>query len=311
MKLIEHRKIWDLAPHNAFTDLCRFQDRWYCSFREGESHVSGDGKTRVLVSDDGDHWESQALLESPRDDLRDLRDAKLSVTPDNRLMMVAVAARPDSAPITHQPLVWFCEDGQQWSDPLPIGEPNFWLWRVTWHRGIAYATGYGTSWAGIRNEGPESVLRFYQSHDGIHFETVVSELLTQDRPNESTLRFEGDRLLCLTRRETGSATAFIGQSAPPYTDWQWEDLGVHMGGPNFIQIPDGRFAAGGRLHHGEEHMALCWLDVERGTLQEVLRLPSGGDCSYAGLVWHEDKLWVSYYSSHEGRTSIYLAKITI
>jgi hypothetical protein len=41
----------------------------------------------------------------------------------------------------------------------------------------------------------------------------------------------------------------------------------------------------------------------------VLELPSGGDCSYAGLAWHGERLWVSYYSSHEGRTRIYLAKL--
>jgi hypothetical protein len=40
-----------------------------------------------------------------------------------------------------------------------------------------------------------------------------------------------------------------------------------------------------------------------------LALPSGGDCSYAGMVWHDDLLWISYYSSHEGKTSIYLATI--
>ena len=39
-------------------------------------------------------------------------------------------------------------------------------------------------------------------------------------------------------------------------------------------------------------------------------LPSGGDCSYPGLVWHENLLWMSYYSSHEdNHTSIYLAKV--
>ena len=29
------KKIWDRAPHSAFTDLIRFKDRWFCSFREG------------------------------------------------------------------------------------------------------------------------------------------------------------------------------------------------------------------------------------------------------------------------------------
>ena len=44
-------------------------------------------------------------------------------------------------------------------------------------------------------------------------------------------------------------------------------------------------------------------------LTEFLKLPSGGDTSYAGLEWHKGLLWVSYYSSHEGKTSIYLAKV--
>ena len=30
-----------------------------------------------------------------------------------------------------------------------------------------------------------------------------------------------------------------------------------------------------------------------------------------GLVWHDNLLWMSYYSSHEGKTSIYLAKIKL
>ena len=51
------------------------------------------------------------------------------------------------------------------------------------------------------------------------------------------------------------------------------------------------------------------IDPEYGTLTEVLTLPSGGDTSYPGLVWHDGLLWVSYYSSHEGKTSIYLAKV--
>jgi len=49
--------------------------------------------------------------------------------------------------------------------------------------------------------------------------------------------------------------------------------------------------------------------TDKGTLTETLKLPSAGDTSYAGLVWHDDLLWISYYSSHEERTSIYLARV--
>jgi hypothetical protein len=42
----------------------------------------------------------------------------------------------------------------------------------------------------------------------------------------------------------------------------------------------------------------------------LVRLPSGGDCSYPGMVWHGNELWISYYSSHEdSTTSIYLSRL--
>ncbi|MFD0786174.1 exo-alpha-sialidase, partial [Micromonospora azadirachtae] len=67
------RRIGDRAPHNAFTDLARHRDRWFCVFREGGTHVSADGTIRVLVSPDARHWASAALLARDGTDLRDPR----------------------------------------------------------------------------------------------------------------------------------------------------------------------------------------------------------------------------------------------
>ena len=57
--------------------------------------------------------------------------------------------------------------------------------------------------------------------------------------------------------------------------------------------------------------SLAWIDPQAGKLTEFLKLPSGGDTSYAGLVFYDGLLWVSYYSSHEDKTSIYLAKVEL
>jgi hypothetical protein len=65
------------------------------------------------------------------------------------------------------------------------------------------------------------------------------------------------------------------------------------------------------MHEGGAHTALTYIDVENGTMTKLLRLPSGGDTSYPGLVWHNDMLYISYYSSHEGKTCIYLAKVKV
>jgi hypothetical protein len=103
-------------------------------------------------------------------------------------------------------------------------------------------------------------------------------------------------------------------SRPNYSQWQWHDLGIDFngfGGPNLIRIPGGHWIGAGRMHDGGMHTALTYLDVKNGTMAKLLRLPSGGDTSYPGLLWYENLLYVSYYSSHEGRASIYLAKLRI
>jgi hypothetical protein len=299
VQLIEVRKIWDQASHNAFTDLIRFRDSWWCTFREGQGHVSPDGALRVLTSTDGRTWQSTARLESAK---ADLRDPKLSLTPSGQLMITAAAAWHAPNPASHQTMVWFSTDGRVWSQPASIGDPGMWLWRTTWNRGVAYNVGYSCQ--------QDQFVRLYHSQNGRRFEVLVDRLFTEGYPNETSLRFADDgRIWCLLRRDGDPATAQLGTAVEPYTHWQWKDLAIRIGGPHWIRLPDGRQVAAVRLYDGRVRTSLCWLDLEEGTLREFLALPSGGDTSYAGLVWHEELLWVSYYSSHEGKTSIYLAKV--
>ena len=297
-QLLQVRKIWDQAPHNAFTDLIRFRDRWWCTFREGQGHVSPDGAVRLISSADGQSWTSAARLESAE---ADLRDPKLSRTPNGQLMITAAAAWHQPNPASHQTMAWFSTDGVDWSDPVPIGDPGMWLWRTTWSQGVAYNVGYSCQ--------QDHFVRLYRSQDGRRFDVWVDRLFTDGYPNETSLRFADDgRAWCLLRRD-GIPARQLGTATEPYTHWQWKDLGIQIGGPHWIRIPTGQHVAAVRLYDGRVRTSLCWLDLEQGSLRELLTLPSGGDSSYAGLVWHEGLLWVSYYSSHEGKTSIYLAQV--
>ena len=70
-------------------------------------------------------------------------------------------------------------------------------------------------------------------------------------------------------------------------------------------------AAGRVIQKGIATTVLAELNVDNKTLRPILTLPSGGDTSYPGLVSHDGQLWVSYYSSHESKTSIYLATVKI
>lgn len=300
MRLLDVRKIWDQAPHNAFTDLVRFQDRWFCVFREGKAHVSDDGALRVITSVDGEKWESAALIASTNSDLR---DAKISVVPDGRLMLCGAGALHDKSTRTHQSLAWFSKDGRTWGDKVEIGDPDFWLWRITWHKAKAYGIGYGCR--------DDRSVRLYSSNDGRRFDVVVERLFDVGFPNEASLVFDGDAACCLLRRDGNPNTGLFGVSQAPYTKWQWKDLGTRIGGPCLLRLADGRLVAALRLYDGGARTSLCWIDPQSGKLAETLKLPSGGDTSYAGFVLHEGLLWVSYYSSHEGKTAIYLAKVQI
>ena len=63
-EIVSIAKIWDQGKHNAFTDLIRWHDKWYCTFREADAHVGGDGQLRLLVSDEAEKWQSAGLHQS-------------------------------------------------------------------------------------------------------------------------------------------------------------------------------------------------------------------------------------------------------
>ena len=215
----EVRKIWDEAPHNAFTDLIRHEGHWFCVFREGQGHVSPDGAIRVLTSADGREWTSAARLTST---LGDLRDAKISALPDGRLMLVAaIAIQPPQEP-GHVSVVSFSTDGREWSELHTVGDRNFWLWRVTWLQGTAYGIGYATG-------EQERSIRLYRSVDGQHFETLVENLFDAGYPNETSIVFLPDETaLCLLRRDGDPKSGLLGRALPPYREWNWQDLGTRL-----------------------------------------------------------------------------------
>ncbi|HYT90863.1 MAG TPA: sialidase family protein [Gemmataceae bacterium] len=300
-QLVSVTKIWDKAPHSAFTDLIRWRGKWYCVFREAEGHVGGDGKLRILESTDGKSWQSVALV---AEEGIDLRDPHLSITPDDRLMIVAGGSvyRGTKTIMGRQPRVAFSKDARTWTPTQRVLSEGDWLWRVTWHEGRAYGVSYGTT-------GKEGWVKLFGSTDGVKYD-LIAALDIPGRPNETTLRFLPDgEMLALVRREGGNTFGWIGSSRAPYREWKWHETKHRLGGPNFIRLPDGSLWASSRSYPGGAKTVVA--RMKRDGYEPALTLPSGGDTSYAGLVWHDGLLWVSYYSSHEGKSSIYLATVRL
>lgn len=309
--LIRIERLWDRAEHQAFTDLVQYQGRMVVAFREGSSHATGrDGVVRLLSSaDDGLSWAPAGLLE---EEGIDLRDPKLSVTPDGRLMVVMGGSVYEGSTLTGRlPRVAFApgwplsfgeiEVGQ--IDPAVAGSQD-WLWKVTWHGGRGYGVVY-------QPDRTPCGMQLVVTGDGLEYEHVTTFNL-DGGGNETALAFQEDgTMVALARRETGDRAAMIGHAAPPYTEWSWSRLPVPLGGPDLVILPSGRLVAGGREYAPDgQFTVLAEIGLD-GSWRKLLRLPSGRDTSYPGLLVEGKRLWCSYYSGHEVRTSIYMAQLRI
>ena len=112
-------KIWGNGQHCAFTSIAEFKGKYYVTFREAQGHVfdsdgEARGNIRILVSEDGNKWETLPLIAKEG---YDLRDPKLSVTPDGRLMVtLGGSIYRNQKLVDCQPHVFFSEDGKTFTE---------------------------------------------------------------------------------------------------------------------------------------------------------------------------------------------------
>lgn len=313
--VVSINRIWDTAAHSAFTDLISFRGHLYCSFREGSGHIPGlNGTVRVIRSKDGTNWESIALLDEPH---VDLRDPKLSVTPDGRLMLNMGASYYEGRERKRiESRAAFSDtEGNSFGHPKRMNFPESiatdhdWLWRITWRE--------KTAWGAIQQLpiGKPRSLQLVKSADGLNFEHVAT--LPVETPSETTLRFvEDGTLYAMIRRsiKPGPSEGQLGIAKPPYTQWDLKTTDRGFGGPNFVRLPGGTWLAGSRTRADDHAATGLWkLDFTQGAVDEFLVLPSNGDNSYPGFVVDEKagRIYVSYYSGHEGKAAIYLAVLRL
>ncbi len=314
------KKIWgDGSLHCAFTSLIQYKGKYYCAFREGASHIfnkegKAEGKIRILSSTDGDSWESVALVGKEG---CDYRDPKLSIMPDGQMLVTFGCSiyRNRKLQSLH-PHVMFTSDGITYTLPEPakldkkLTSQRDWIWRVTWQDKTGYAVSYNSIPNGDKNLSEAWLLK---TKDGKRYK-VITKLDVNNFPNEATIRFMSDgRMACMIRREKGDKQGWLGISNPPYKEWEWKKMGTQLGGQDFLYLNDERIIMCSRSYAIKKAWKTCiYKGKNNGRFEEILVLPSGGDCSYPGMLIVSDELWISYYSSHATRrAAIYLAKIPL
>lgn len=300
-------RIWDKAPHNAFPDLIRFKNHFYAAVREGNNHMPDkSGQVRLLRSKDGDTWEDIGLLEMEG---YDVREARLSITPEGKIMVLTAVGIYDKGYQELFPMVSFSDKkGLNYSElertTMDLAPSLDWIWSLTWHKGVGYGVIYQTG-----NEPWSTYL--LKTTDGKHFEKI-SQIDTGGNPNEATIRFDKNgKMHVLVRREAEDRMGVFASSTFPYTEWAYNKMSIRLGGPNFLFLDENRFVVGSRFHQeGGSKTGIFTTDL-KGSIESKIILPSGGDTSYPGMIFHKKDLWVMYYSSHEEKSNIYLAKIPI
>lgn len=299
--------VWNRPKHNAFTDMCLFKDQLFISFREATDHMGIDGGVRIISCDFSGKVINTTLIKIHN---CDLRDPKLTITPDGKLLMTAYSRcySKHGKWRYSRSLCWFSLDGLSWSGSHWFAEKNWWVWRIRWQQGQAYGLAYNRA---------QQQLNLYAGNPLRTFECInpnVMSLATHGLgyPNESDLCFmqNGD-LYAVVRRDADSFTAQIGHAKAPYRRWRWFDLGEYIGAPVILAKDQKNVFVCGRAWLNKRFKTALWnLNLETKKLQLIDVLPSGGDCSYAGMVQHDGQLYVSYYSSHiDNQSHIYLAQL--
>ena len=318
----EVRRVFDNGEHNAFTDLIRFGDHYYLTFRScPDGHMVHPSSSIVILrSDDCLQWEQVHRFNVP---LRDTRDphvlefkGQLFVYTGTWYSGETTLDRADYDLNKHLGYAVASGDGSSWSAPkLLEGTFGHYIWRAQKHGELAYLCGRRKQNFAMRprGEGTDVESAMLVSEDGWVWKTHA--LFQETQGDETAFQFEADgTLLGVARR--GSGPAELLRSPPPYSDWQRTDLDRYIGGPLIIQWGE-RWVVGGRKSTpAGPKTALYWLTD--GQLKQFAELPSGGDNSYPGfLAMSDTRAVVSWYSTHEtnadgsSMTAIYLADLSI
>jgi hypothetical protein len=277
--------------------------------------VFASSRIVVLASDDADKWEEVFTFSVPGRDTRDphflIFRGKLFVYTGTWLVPSAGGERDLNDHLGYS--AW-TEDGGTWHGPCLLeGTYGHYIWRAATWRGRAYLCGRrrrGFTPGHVSEADPELIQgAMLESSDGLIWRHAA--LFTEEYGDETAFLFEKDGSVLALARGAGPKPARICRSAPPYDQWTRTDLDRNVGGPLLARW-EALYLIGGRktVDPHTPRTTLYWLLGDQ--LHEAAELPSAGDNSYPGFVALDNgRSLLSYYSSHEEGTSVYLARLSL
>jgi hypothetical protein len=313
------RRAFHNGEHNAFTDLVRWRDRFWLTFRSSpDGHgVFDSGSVIILSSTNAKTWRQVHRFSVPE---RDTRDPHFLIFRDKLFVYTGTAhVGPEGKRHTdwndHYGYATWTGDATSWAKPHALeGTYGHYIWRAAAHDRKAYlcARRWREHQPGPDRSTMEAAL--LESDDGLRWR--FAGLIQETEGNETALCFEPDGTLIGVSRANNEFSV-LTRSRAPFSDWTRETLPGYIGGPMLSRWDEWWVVGGRRITpQGSRTTTLLWL---QGTqLLPFAALPSAGDNSYPGFVQLDDgRALVSWYSSHEkdanGKpiTAIYLADLVL
>lgn len=294
-RVLSSQKIWDYAPHNAFTSLVEYNNSLYLTFREARTHVDrngGDnGVIRVLKSTDGKKWKSVEKIKMAG---FDLRDPQIQSSSDGSLFLSFVAATYKAGrPNSYHTYVSKINNGR-FTRPVRIATslPADWLWRIHWNNGVAYGFNY------------INTFDLLSSRDGVNYK-VVRNYKLQGKPSETDFIISGDSILAVARND--ELMGMIGLGTISDGNIIWRNLDKKILAPCLINVDSHTKLL--LVIENNKKRELRLYRMLGTSLQLVGVLPSNGDCGYMGAAVFKKQLYISYYSTQKsGKVAIFMAK---
>ena len=287
--IINESCVWKTEKHSAFTNMVVWNNEIYLSFREGDNHApkseSEYGAIRILKYNHN-KWEEFIYIKK---DQCDLRDPFLTVTPDNKLLLLCGYNQLVDGKLQHAGTLHSTYTNGKFSELQPIiHDVNHivWLWKVRWANNWAYGVGY------LEHEKPVLLI----SKDGVNWKTKKIFDIS-GVPTEADLCFFSDSLYIFLRRDCD--TAYLGKSKYPYEEYAWVDTGKKIESPElFYHKLSKKILLCGR-HHYKDSINVELFEIEPSSNIKSLKIfDTGrlGDKGYPSIISNgKNNFLVSYY----------------
>lgn len=288
--------VYEDGKHNAFTDLCKYDNKFYLSFRNASNHITANdyGQIIIMESHDGIEWK---YLFTVAEEGCDLRDPKLivdsfgylnlycgysmDITPD---IVGSKAGRIDISSKSVK-LLNICD--------------NKWLWSVTWYNNVAYSVAYD-----------KDGVYFLKSKDGYDWEEFFeyNEIVC----NEASLAFISGHAQVVLRIASQQNT-LIGHADTPYLDWTFTEIPQVIQSPKLLPLMNGEYLLAGRMIENNTKQRTCaLLKLNNSVITDTIWMSNSAiDIAYPGICTKDNNIYLSFYSGDWESANIYVKKFSM